>query len=47
MAATNELNSGAVISVMGQSLVAQKAALVQVFHYLAVALGGPGFTMPF
>jgi hypothetical protein len=47
MAAINELNSGAVISVMGKSLVAQKAALVQAFHYLAVALGGPGFTIPF
>jgi hypothetical protein len=47
MAAINELNSGAVISVMGKSLVAQNAALVQAFHYLAVALGGPGFTMPF
>jgi hypothetical protein len=47
MASIDELNSGAVISVMGKSLVAQNAALVQAFHYLAVALGGPGFTMPF
>jgi hypothetical protein len=47
MAAIDELNSGAVISVMGKSLVAQNATLVQAFHYLAVALGGPGFTMPF
>jgi hypothetical protein len=47
MAAIDELNSGAVISVMGKSLVAQNAALVQAFHYLAVALGGPGFTLPF
>jgi len=36
-----------VISVVGKSLVAQNAALVQALHYLAVALGGPGFTMPF
>jgi hypothetical protein len=47
MAAIDELFSGAVISVMAQPLVAQDAALVQAFHYLAVALGGPGFTMPF
>jgi hypothetical protein len=36
--AIDELNSGAVISVMGKSLVAQNATLVQAFHYLAVAL---------
>jgi hypothetical protein len=47
MAASDELFSGAVISVMAQPLVAQNPALVQAFHYLAVALGGPGFTMPF
>jgi hypothetical protein len=47
MAAIDELFSGAVISVMAQPLVAQDPALVQAFHYLSVALGGPGFTMPF
>jgi hypothetical protein len=47
VAAIDELMSGAVISVMGQPLVAQNGALVQAFHYLSVALGGPGFTMPF
>lgn len=47
MAAIDELFSGAVIAVMVQPPVAQDAALLQEFHYLAVALGGPGFTMPF
>jgi len=47
MAAIDELISGAVISVMAQPLVAQSPALLQALHYLAVALGGPGFTMPF
>jgi hypothetical protein len=47
MAAIDEFFSGAVIAVMAQPLVAQDPALVQAFHYLAVALGGPGFTMPF
>jgi hypothetical protein len=47
MAAMDELFSGAAISVMAQPLVAHSPALVQAFHYLAVALGGPGFTMPF
>ena len=47
MAAVDELISGAVISVMAQPLVAQSPALLQALHYLAVALGGPGFTMPF
>lgn len=47
MATMNEFVSGAAISVMAQTLVARDPALVQAFHYLAVALGGPGFTMPF
>jgi hypothetical protein len=47
MAAVDELFSGAVVAVMAQPLVAQSPALVQAFHYLSVALGGPGFTMPF
>jgi len=47
MAAVDELFSGAVIAAMAQPLVAQEAGLLQAFHYLAVALGGPGFTMPF
>lgn len=47
MAALNEFASGAAISVMAQPLVAQNGPLVQAFHYLSVALGGPGFTMPF
>src|SRR6185437_14055012 len=47
MAAIDELFSGAVISVMAQPMVAANGALVQALHYLAVALGGPGFTMPF
>ena len=47
LAAINEFSSGAVISVMARSLVAQDGPLVQAFHYLAVVLGGPGFTMPF
>lgn len=47
MAAIDELNSGAVIAVMAKPLVAQTPALLQAFHYLSVALGGPGFTMPF
>ncbi len=46
-AAMNEVSSGAAISVMAQSLVARDSALLQAFHYLAVAFGGPGFTMPF
>jgi hypothetical protein len=47
LAAFDELISGAAISVMGQSLVARDGALVQALHYFSVALGGPGFTMPF
>jgi len=47
MAAVDELTSGVAIAVMAQPLVAQDAGLLQAFHYLAVALGGPGFTMPF
>jgi hypothetical protein len=47
MAAMNEFWSGAVIAVMAQPLVAREAPLVHGLHYLSVALGGPGFTMPF
>lgn len=47
MAAIDALLSGAVIAVMSRPLVSQNGALVQAFHYLAVALGGPGFVMPF
>jgi hypothetical protein len=47
MAAIDELFSGAAVAVMAKPLVAQNGPLVQAFHYLAVALGGPGFTMPF
>jgi hypothetical protein len=47
MAAIDELNSGAVIAVMARPLIAQNGALLQALHYLSVALGGPGFTMPF
>jgi hypothetical protein len=46
-AAIDELFSGAVIAVMAQPLTAQNPPLVQAFHYLSVALGGPGFVMPF
>jgi hypothetical protein len=45
-AAFSEFTSGAAISVMAQPLVAQNGPLVQAFHYLSVALGGPGFTCP-
>jgi hypothetical protein len=34
-------------TLMAQPLVAQNGPLVQAFHYLSVAFGGPGFTMPF
>lgn len=47
MAAIDEMSSGAAISVMAQPLVAGNAVIIQAFHYLSVALGGPGFTMPF
>lgn len=47
IAAIDELLSGAAIAVMAQPLVAQNGPLVQAFHYFSVALGGPGFTMPF
>lgn len=47
IAAIDELASGAAIAVMAQPLVAQNGPLVQAFHYFSVALGGPGFTMPF
>ena len=46
-AAMDELFSGAVIATMAQPIVARDPALIQGLHYLAVALGGPGFTMPF
>ena len=45
MAAINGVSSGAAISVMAQSPVAQDSALVQASHYLAVAFGGLGFTL--
>jgi hypothetical protein len=47
MATIDELISGAAIWVMAQPLVAQSPPLLQALHYFAVALGGPGFTMPF
>jgi hypothetical protein len=47
MAAIDELTSGAAISVMAQPVVAQSAPLLTALHHFAVALGGPGFTMPF
>lgn len=47
MAAFDELTSGAVIWVMAQPIVARDGALIQALHHLSVALGGPGFTMPF
>jgi hypothetical protein len=47
MAAMDEFWSGAVIAVMAQPIVTEEAPLVHAFHYLSVAFGGPGFTMPF
>jgi hypothetical protein len=47
MAAFDEYASGAVIAVMAQPLTAANGPLLEAFHYLSVALGGPGFTMPF
>ena len=46
MAAIDEAISGAILWVMGHSMIAQVPVLTQTFHYLAVAFGGPGFTMP-
>lgn len=46
MAAIDEAISGAIIWVMGHPVIAQVPAFTQSFHYLAVAFGGPGFTMP-
>jgi hypothetical protein len=47
MAAFDEFASGAVIAAMAQPLTAANGPLLEAFHYLSVALGGPGFTMPF
>jgi hypothetical protein len=46
MAAVDEGLSGAILWVMGHSLIGQVPVLAQTFHYLAVIFGGPGFTMP-
>jgi hypothetical protein len=46
MAAMDEAVSGAILWVMGHSVIAEVPILTQTFHYLAVVLGGPGFTMP-
>lgn len=47
MAAMDEFFSGAMVAVLGQPPIVQSPALVHAVHYLAVAFGGPGFTMPF
>jgi len=46
MAAVDEAVSGAILWVMGHSVISQVPVLTQTFHYLAVVFGGPGFTMP-
>jgi hypothetical protein len=46
MASSNEAISGAILWVMAHPVIAQVPVLTQTFHYLAVAFGGPGFTMP-
>jgi hypothetical protein len=46
MAAVDEAISGAILWVMAHPVIAKVPVLTQTFHYLAVALGGPGFTMP-
>jgi hypothetical protein len=46
MAAIDEAISGGVIWALGHPVIAQVPAITQALHYLAVVLGGPGFTMP-
>jgi hypothetical protein len=46
MAAQDEAISAAALWVLGHPIFSQVPAFAQMLHYLAVALGGPGFTVP-
>jgi hypothetical protein len=46
LAAQDEVISAAVLWVLSRPVISQAPVFAQALHYLAVALGGPGFTVP-